>query len=166
MNFPTEINIDSEEERFKPIPAGTTVTVRLGQRYVEGEMQPVGDFHTGTTKKGDPYFVVPLVVDSGDYSGRRLSVFVNWSASPQNQNYLADLYEKVTGEDLSSGGSLNYESLVEGFKSGLFDVEVKLQRNNPQYNDVSRVIGRVGENTATPVEEISVEAPDDGDVPF
>lgn len=167
MNFPSEISIPSEDERFQPIPAGTVVTVRLGQRYVDGELMPPGDFHSGETKNGDPYFVVPLVVDSGEYEGRRLTIFVNWSSSPRNQNYLADTYQKVTGVDLSKGGALNYETLVEAFKTGLFDVEVKLQRNNPQYNDVSRIVGRVGDNdNPAPAGEAEISAPDDGDVPF
>lgn len=166
-NFPSEISIPSEEERFQPIPAGTVVTVRLGQRYVDGELMPIGDLHSGETKNGDPYFVVPLVVDDGEYAGRRLSVFVNWSNSPRNQNYLATMYQTVTGIDLSKGGSLSYEEMVEGFKTGLFEVEVKLQRNNPQYNDVSRIVRRVGDNDApAPATEAEIEAPDEGDVPF
>jgi len=175
MDIPAEINIPSKNDRYAPIPAGTTVTVKLGQSWDKeaDKFKPFGEFNSGTTKNGDPYFVVPLVVASGSFEGRKLSIFVNWNSSERNINFLADLYEKVTGKDLAEGGQINIPDMVEGFKTGLFEIEVKLQKNDPQYNDVKRLIARVGDATHDQPGDhgdVSIavdDAPaDDGDVPF
>lgn len=170
MNLPATLEIPSEEDRYKPIPTGTHVNVKLGHRIKDGETFPLGDFHSGTTQNGAPYFIVPLVVADGEYANRRLSLFVNWSSGERNVNFLASLYEAVTGENLKDGGQIDFEKLVEGFKTGIFEVEVKIQKNNPQYNDVSRLIARVGEADHPSTDDVSIpvdDAPvDDGDIPF
>lgn len=169
MDFPTEFEIPSEDERYKPIPEGNIVTVKLAQRFEDKVPQPLGDFYRGSDKNNNPFMIVPFEVEGGDYGGRKLSLFVSLTNTDKNKNFLAKLYETITGEDLSQGGRINLDQMVDSLKSGLFEVEVKLQYNNPEYNDIKRLVARVGDaehkdmNVPIDVDDAPV---DDGDVPF
>lgn len=164
-----ELDFEADDDIRKPIPAGTTANVQI--RAMKD--MPLGEFKSGKSEYG-PWMVLPFEVVDGEHKGQWASMMLSVKTSDYK---FRNIFEVVTGIDVSQGGKVRFEDFRDKLVSGVFEAELGPEvrdKKETGYNRVFKLTERVGDRDVTAESSVQADSQsvddlddtDSEDIPF